>query len=82
MAKKRHPMKMTPLMALSIMALGAMAIPIFSLSNNVQKTGTSNAASRNFRQNVVNYVPLDDTNPTRPTPTPSQQPGKFYQDAY
>jgi len=82
MAKKRHPMKMTPIMALSMMALAAMVVPIISISNSSQKTAVSNAASIRNRDQYVNYVNLNDPNPTRPTPTPSQKPTSRYPSAY
>ena len=43
MAKKTTKMQMTPIMSLAVLALFAMMIPIFSISNTQSDTRTSSA---------------------------------------
>jgi len=48
LAKTSNRLQMTPLMALSILAIFAMMVPLFSLANNnrQQKVNTSMAAEK------------------------------------
>jgi len=56
MAKKNLKFELTPMMSLSILALFALMVPLFSLSNSQQRVKTSSAA-----------VPVMEPSPT-PTP--------------
>jgi hypothetical protein len=65
--KKKHNMEVTPIMGLSIMAIFAMMIPIYTIAGADQKTNTTKAS----QQMVLEATPTM-------SPTPTSTPKLMY----